>query len=233
MARPKKPVGRVRRARIAQELRDYHQRGREILAHEGKKDIANEELMERYGVSPDQYFKTWAFAKYYTEDELEELCAAEPPLHWSHVRELLVFGGTSDGKDKRANLQADAIKYGWTVNQLREAIQKVRRKTSRRRAAMKSGGRPFKYESVSNVLRWAGQTQRYLNGLVEGSEDAESPEPHEVLLTRNASASEHRNQLRQLAEVAEQISHLAATLKAHADAAAGAVTKPRRRKSKR
>ncbi len=233
MARPKKPVGRVRRARIAHELRDYHQRGREILGHEGKKDVANEELMERYGVSPDQYFKTWAFAKYYTEDELEELCAAEPPLHWSHVRELLVFGGTSDGKAKRAKLQADAIKNGWTVNQLREAIRKVRRKTSRRRAAKKRGGRPFKYESVSNVLRWASQTQRYLNGLVEGSGDVEPPEPHAVLLTRDTSASEHRDQLRQLAEVAEQIGHLADRLKFHADAAASAMTKPRRKKSKR
>lgn len=230
MARPKKPVGRVRRARIAQELRDYYQRGREILAHEGKKDVANEELMERYGVSTDQYFKTWAFAKYYTEDELEELCAAEPPLHWSHVRELLVFGGTGGGKANRAKLQADAINNGWTVNQLREAIQKVRRKTSRRRAAKKRGGRPFKYESVSTVLRWAGQTQRYLTGLVEGSEDVESPEPHEVLLTRNTPVSEHRDQLRQLAEVAEQISHLAETLKFHAESAAS-VKRAKRKKA--
>jgi hypothetical protein len=133
-------VGLPKGDALADKLREYHQRGVDIQEHGSGHSEA--ELIDLFKVSKDQLYKTQAFARYYNADELEALCADRDadgnPLRWAHVRELLVY---RDDRKARLKLQKRAVRGCWTVDELREQIQRDRRDQLRvtgRRAGRKS-----------------------------------------------------------------------------------------------
>lgn len=162
-----KPIGQPKGNALAQRLRAYYYRGRKINARAEKTEASTADLKDEFELSLDQAYKTRAFARLYTKDELRELCGARDshgnPLGWAHVRELFVFKNNEDDKTKRKKLQTQAVENGWTVDELKERIRKVRG------GSRKRGGAPFKYTtakaSVADLLRWADEARRYLDGL--------------------------------------------------------------------
>lgn len=81
------PIGLPKGDALVEKLREYHQRGVDILGNGDGRSEA--ELIELFKVSKDQLYKTQAFARYYEPEELEALCADRDPdgnpLRWAHV----------------------------------------------------------------------------------------------------------------------------------------------------
>ena len=155
---------------LADKLREYYDRGMAI--QELGSGHTEKELRELFNVYQDQLYKTLAFARYYDPQELGELCAARnadgDPLRWTHVRELLAY---RDNKKPRLKMQKWAVREGWTVDELHEHIQFDSKVKSRSSAT--SPGRPFKFKSVTDLVRKSAEMDRQLASLLASSGDAE------------------------------------------------------------
>jgi hypothetical protein len=163
-------VGLPKGDALADKLREYHKRGVDIQEHGSGHSEA--ELIDLFKVSKDQLYKTQAFARYYNSDELEALCADrdvdENPLRWAHVRELLVY---RDDRKARLKLQKRAVRGCWTVDELREQIQRDRRDQSR--VTGRRAGPRFKFSSIPELIRKSEEIERQLASLLAtvGSDD--------------------------------------------------------------
>jgi len=124
------------------QLRAYHALGREVLARieGGKLDAATlRRLDEETGYGLDNIRKARVFARVYSKEQLDDLCALRTPsgmpLPWRLVRQLLMLppGETRDA------LQRKAAERGWGLDELAAAIPRKQRLRQTRR----EGGRPF------------------------------------------------------------------------------------------
>ena len=135
------------------QLRAYHALGREVLARieGGKLDAATlRRLDEETGYGLDNVRKARVFARVYSKEQLDDLCALRTPsgmpLPWRLVRQLLMLppGETRDA------LQRKAAERGWGLDELAAAIPRKQRLRQTRR----EGGRPFvRPGTVSDGLR--------------------------------------------------------------------------------
>ena len=234
--KPKAPIGRVKGEKLADELRAYYLRGRQIeeYAKKAKKPkqgkVSSKELMQLFGVSAQQLAKTRAFARCYTETELDELCDTrnpdtESPLHWAHVIQLLVL----KDKRKRRKLQKDAARHGWGVRTLQHEVRKARGKDA------ESGGRPHKYSTkdatVADIQRWGAEVQRYLLGLLRKAVDDAGTE---LLVVQRAMANQDKQSVSALADSMKHIMQAASAVehRLREIAEAGSIKKKRMRKKK-
>lgn len=222
MGKKRVRVGIAQGKEIVAELEKYYRAGQAINAvvekllargtvtktRNGKvrmSEKVRDDLCTRFSISPDQLYKTCSFANAYTEGEFEKLCGNRhsvtlAPLHWSHVRRLLVFKRTRQHLSIRNQLQRDAVQNGWSVKRLVEEIEIALD------GKQKEGGGPrFKY---TDLLRWADETQRYLAGLFEEDEDDGRLIIDRVL----ATSRETRQGLLKLADAAVSISEYAEML---------------------
>ena len=144
---------RDKEAEAEAQLRAYHALGRKVLARikDGPLDAATlRQLDEETGYGFDNIRKARLFARVYTEEQLDELCALRTPrgmpLPWRHVQQLLMVP-PGEGRDA---LQRKAAERGWGLEELAAAIPgKVRRGQTRR-----EGGRPFlRPRTVADGLR--------------------------------------------------------------------------------
>jgi len=124
------------------QLRAYHALGREVLARieGGKLDAATlRQLDAETGYGLDNIRKARVFARVYSKEQLDDLCALRTPsgmpLPWRLVRQLLMLppGETRDA------LQRKAAERGWGLDELAAAIPRKQRLRQTRR----EGGRPF------------------------------------------------------------------------------------------
>ena len=144
---------RDKEAEAEAQLRAYHALGRKVLARikEGPLDAATlRALDEETGYGLDNIRKARLFARVYTVEQLDELCALRTPggmpLPWRYVQQLLMV----PPGEVRDALQRKAAKRGWGLEELAAAIPgKVRRKQTRCK-----GGRPFlRPRTVADGLR--------------------------------------------------------------------------------
>ena len=233
--KPKPPIGRAKGEQLAQELRAYHRRGCQIeeYAKKAKKPkqgkVSSKELMQLFGVSAQQLAKTRAFARCYTETELDELCdtrnpETESPLHWAHVIQLLVL---KDKKAKRKQLQNRAVRHGWGVRTLQHEVRKARDRDA------ESGGRPHKYTAgnaaVPDMQRWAAEVDRYLGGLLKKVDDDAGTQ---ILVVQRAMANQDKQSVSALADSMKKIMQAARTVehRLREITEAGSIKKKRKKK---
>ncbi len=111
--------------RMVQRLCRQHALGKQILRaqHRGK-SIAD--LSEKHPYSEHTLRKIRAFAEHFTDADLEMLCRGRRPnglpLHWGYIPILLGIE-TKRSKKDRKRFQREAIKYGWSVAQLRRVVR--------------------------------------------------------------------------------------------------------------
>lgn len=88
--------------------------------------LSTVEFAAKHGLNENTMRKIRAFAREYSEAELDEICRQTRPnglpLHWGYVPTLLSVQ-SKGGKSARQKFQRLAIKHGWTVPKLREAIR--------------------------------------------------------------------------------------------------------------
>jgi hypothetical protein len=153
-----------RRAAAAAErrLREHYELGREALAcfpdGETRDPATIARLADRQGVTRDLVWKAADFARRYTPEELEKLCRlrtpARMPLSFSHVRRLLAV----KDRRKRARLQTQAAREGWTQEELAAEVIAVQGRRGQ-------GGRaPSQPKTLTAVLRQiSGRSRSWLS----------------------------------------------------------------------
>lgn len=225
MAKKRNRVGIAQGEEVVAELEKYYRVGQAINAEVEKllirgtvtktrtgkvrmSEKVREDLCSRFRISPDQLYKTCSFAKAYTEAEFQRLCGKRhgetlAPLHWSHVRRLLVFKRTQQHLSIRNNLQKEAAENSWSVKRLVDEIE-----TALEGKQKEGGGPRFKY---TDLLRWASETERYLAGLFE-DDDPDANDGRLVIDRVLADSREGRRGLIKLSELAGSISEQAQRL---------------------
>lgn len=135
-----RPVPENRVRRIVKKLRDYHGLG--TLSHL-EHGAPLSKWMARWGVSLETVCKIRAFAKGYSQAELDELCSLRRsnrmPFHWGYV---YCFLGVPD-KQKRRAMQKRAAEENWSVAELQAVVKKRKRQKNRARQSLNIG-RPLK-----------------------------------------------------------------------------------------
>jgi len=215
-------VGLPKGDALADKLREYHQRGVDIQEHGSGHSEA--ELIDLFKVSKDQLYKTQAFARYYNADELEALCADrdvdENPLRWAHVRELLVY---RDDRKARLKLQKRAVRGCWTVDELREQIQRDRGGQSRVSKRNRPGPR-FRFDSVVELIRKTEEMERQLASLLADAGNDDKPQRRiDDLLAKTTEADRDA-----LQSVARKLTAIAQNAELVSKAVSAAVGKRRR-----
>lgn len=148
---------------IIAKLRQYHRLGQTSDPAKIKSTV---DLAVEYGIGVNTAFKARAFARLYTQRELNALCGLrrpdDLPLNWAYVPYLL----TVKDKRQRAQFEKQAAKRGWTAPELYAEIR--RKRPNERKAA--GGGRPPKPTKVAGAgLSWIIQQSntwiRYCNAI--------------------------------------------------------------------
>lgn len=108
--------------RIIEKLRRYHHQGAQPRNSESNVPLS--EWMIRWGVSLATVCKIRAFAKRYSQRELEKLCSLRRrdnglPFHWGYVCCFLAV----TNKQKRSALQQRAAEENWSVAELQAALK--------------------------------------------------------------------------------------------------------------
>ena len=162
--RPHNPQG----DEAAQLLRDYHQLGAELLElypEDDRQPGCIPEITRKWGLSQHTVYKAMAFAKTYTEKDLESLCSQRDrdgnPLSWSQLIQLLSFK-----RRVRRSLVKLTLKNGWSSRQLMDEI-----KVRHNRKSGTHGGRPFAHqrkttsstEAVANFLALMASARKSLD----------------------------------------------------------------------
>jgi hypothetical protein len=111
--------------RMADRLRQQHALGQAALhVQEDGKSIAD--LAAKHGYSEYSLRKIRAFARDFSQADVDELCASRRPnglpLHWGYVPILLAVE-SKHGVAQRKRFQQRATKHGWTVPELRRAVR--------------------------------------------------------------------------------------------------------------
>ena len=106
---------------IIRKLRRYHHLGQ---PGDPKKRRSTVELAAKSGIGVNTAFKARAFARLYTQSELDALCRRrrpdDLPLNWAYVPYLL----TVKDKRQRAQFEMQAAKLGWTAPELYAEIRR-------------------------------------------------------------------------------------------------------------
>lgn len=119
------PATAAKAARMEKRLRHHHALGRK--ANGTGNGLSVEDLTSQYAINEHTLRKIRAFAREYTQKDLDELCKLRRPnglpLQWGHIPYLLIV----KDKQERKRLQERAAREGWTAPMLNAAIpQKYR-----------------------------------------------------------------------------------------------------------
>jgi hypothetical protein len=160
-------VIKAKAKRIIDKLKDYHHLGQlnDRQTPESTFDLAVKQstvdLAVKKGIGINTAFKARAFARHYTQRELEALCRLRRPdglpLNWAYVPYLL----TVKDKRQRAQFEKQAAKIGWTAPEL---YAEIRRKLPTQRKP--GGGRPPVIGRLKRDHLWA-LPGRSGNGMVD------------------------------------------------------------------
>ena len=131
-----RPVPENRVRRIVKKLRDYHALG--ALSHR-EHGAPLSKWMARWGVSLETVCKIRAFAKGYSQVELDEFCSLrrsnKMPFHWGYA---CCFLGVPD-KQKRRAMQKRAAEENWSVAELQAVVKKRKRQKNKARQSLNIG----------------------------------------------------------------------------------------------
>lgn len=134
----------VKASRMEARLREMHALGRTAEhAEENGKSTSKFAVGQPY--SEHTLRKLKAFARHFSQVDLDELCRARRPnglpLHWGYIPYLLAIE-SKHGRTSRQKLQTLALEEGWTVPQLNREVRK--------RFGVQGHGRPIQ---VSDDLK--------------------------------------------------------------------------------
>jgi hypothetical protein len=129
---PKRKLGAPSQAAVAAKaqrmigsLRQQHALGKAALLAQTN-GVSTAELAAKHGYSEHTMRKIRAFARNFSNLELEELCSSHRPnglpLHWGYVSVLLAIQG-KHGVAARRRFQRLAIREGWTVPRLYREVR--------------------------------------------------------------------------------------------------------------
>lgn len=135
-------VRRAKAKRRLEILRTAYREGKKVLDVKDESAIVKlavvRKLMAKYGRSESTIRKWGLFRDSYTKQQFEKLCKLKRPdglpLHWGHVVPLLTV------VKKRAGIQRNAAKNGWSERELYAAIKAIKKK-SEQNYKPRGGGR--------------------------------------------------------------------------------------------
>lgn len=118
----------ARALRMERQLRKQHALGRAAIeARESKTETSTKQFAESNDLSEHMVRKLKTFARAYSDEELDQLCALRRPnglpLHWGYVNYLLA-AESRGGKKARRKFEKLAAANGWTAPQMYAAIRR-------------------------------------------------------------------------------------------------------------